>query len=39
MLNIGPLGKEGVPFLLIVSCSIIEWSILEWDFEAKHGKW
>jgi hypothetical protein len=32
MLNIGPLGGEGVPFFCIVSCSIAKKNIEEWYF-------
>jgi len=34
MLNIGPLVKEGAPFLLYCYCSIVEKNIWEWDIEA-----
>ena len=30
MLNIGPLGGEGVPFYVIVFCSIVEQNNWEW---------
>jgi len=32
MLNIGPLGGEGVPFFCIVSCSIAKNNSHEWYF-------
>jgi hypothetical protein len=31
ILNIGPLGGEGVPFYVIVFCSIIERNNWEWE--------
>jgi hypothetical protein len=33
MLNTGSLGGEGVPFICIVSCSIVEKRTWEWYFE------
>jgi hypothetical protein len=31
MLNIGPLGEEGIPFYVIVFCSITEQNNCEWE--------